>query len=123
MKLIVRWLVNGVSLWIVTRLVPGIHVHDFATALVAALVFGLLNSTLGLFLKVITFPLTILTLGIFLIVINAFMLELASVITRGFEVANWGAAFIGALVLSVVSALLHWLIADKRHGRNTEQLR
>jgi putative membrane protein len=114
MNLLVRWLINAVSLWIVTRIVTGIYAHDFTTALIAALVIGLLNSTLGLFLKVITLPLTILTFGIFLIVINAFMLELAAAFIKGFAVANWGAAFIGALLLSIVSTLLHWLVGDKR---------
>jgi putative membrane protein len=114
MKLLIRWLINAISLWIVTRLVTGIYARNFTTALVAALVIGLLNSTLGLFLKVITFPLTILTFGIFLIVINAFMLELAAAFIKGFAVTSWGAAFIGALLLSIVSTLLHWLVGDKR---------
>jgi putative membrane protein len=114
MKLLIRWLVNAISLWIVTKLVPGIYVYDFATALVAALVFGLLNATLGFFLKIITFPLTIVTFGIFLIVINAIMLELAAALTRGFAVRSLGSAFIGAIVLSVVSAILNWLVGDKR---------
>jgi putative membrane protein len=112
MRLLVRWLVNAVSLWIVTMFVPGIHARNFITALIAALVIGLLNSTLGLFLKVITFPLTILTLGIFLIVINALMLQLAAALIRGFRVDSWVAAFIGALLLSIVSSLLHWMVGD-----------
>lgn len=118
MKLLVRWLVNAVSLWIVTMLVRGIYARNFATTLVAALVIGLLNATLGLFLKVVTFPLTILTFGVFLIVINALMLELAAAFIKGFEVASWGAAFIGALLLSIVSTLLHWLVGDKRSRRD-----
>jgi putative membrane protein len=113
MRLLVRWLINAVSLWIVTRIVPGIYVRDFFTAMVAALVIGLLNATIGIFLKIITFPLTVLTLGIFLIVINALMLELASAIIRGFSVRNLGSAFIGAILLSIVSSLLHWLVSDE----------
>lgn len=118
MKLLIRWLINAISLWIVTRVVTGIYARNFTTTLVAALVIGLLNSTLGLFLKVVTFPLTILTLGIFLIVINAFMLEIAGTFIKGFEVTSWGAAFIGALLLSIVSTLLHWMVGDKRHRRD-----
>lgn len=118
MKLLVRWLVNAISLWIVTQIVPGVHARNFTTALVAALVIGLLNATLGLFLKILTFPLTILTLGIFLIVINALMLELAAAVIKGFEVTTWSAAFIGALLLSIVSTLLHWLVGDKRRRRD-----
>lgn len=118
MKLLIRWFVNAISLWIVTQVVPGIYARNFTTALIAALVIGLLNSTLGLFLKVITFPLTILTFGIFLIVINAFMLEVAAAFIKGFGIADWRAAFIGALLLSIVSAILHWMVGDKRSRRD-----
>ena len=67
-----------------------------------------MNATLGLVLKVLTFPLTIVTFGLFLIVINAIMLKMAAAITPGFEVRTWKAAFIGAILLSidlVISAL------------------
>ncbi len=117
MRLLVRWLINAISLFIVTRVVHGIYARNFTTVLVAALVIGLLNATLGLFLKVVTFPLTILSFGIFLIVINAFMLEIAGSFIKGFDVASWGAAFIGALLLSIVSTVLNWLIGDEKRSR------
>jgi len=118
MKLLIRWLVNAISLWIVTRLDFGISVPNFKAALVAALVIGLVNATLGIFLKVITFPLTILSFGIFLIIINAAMLKLAAwLMPAEFRVSSWGAAIIGAILLSLVSSLLHWLIGDKRQAR------
>lgn len=119
MRLLVRWLVNAVSLWIVTRLDIGVSVPNFKWALVAALVIGLVNATLGIFLKVITFPLTILTFGIFLIIINAAMLKLAAwLLYPDFRVRNWTAAIIGAILLSIVSTLLHWLVGDKRRRSN-----
>lgn len=115
MKLLVRWVINAVSLWIVTRLDIGVGVRNFKYALIAALVIGLVNATLGIFLKVITFPLTILTFGIFLIIINAAMLKLAAwLLYPEFTVRGWGAAIIGAILLSIVSSLLHWLVGDKR---------
>jgi putative membrane protein len=83
-------------------------------ALIAAAVIGLINATLGLLLKVVTFPLTILTLGIFWFVINALMLELASAFVRGFQVRGFVAAFIGAIVLSIVSSVLQWLILPRK---------
>ena len=101
---------------IVSQVVPGLHVNSPLTALIAALVIGLVNATIGLLLKVLTFPLTILTLGLFWFVINALMLELASVLVRGFEVRNFLAAFIGAIVLSVVSSVLHWLVMPGRRA-------
>lgn len=102
------------AVWIVSQVVPGISVSDPLTALIAALVIGLVNATIGLVLKVLTFPLTLLTLGLFWFVINALMLELASVLVRGFVVRGFLAAFIGAIVLSVVSSILHWLVMPSR---------
>ena len=114
MKLLVRWVLSAIALMIVANFVRGIEVRGFGTALVAAVIIGLLNATLGLFLKVVTFPLTILTFGLFLVVINAMMLKLASNVVSGLYVANWTAAFIGALLLSVVSTLLGWAVKDAR---------
>ena len=74
------------SLLIVPYIVPGFELHGFVAALIAAIVFGIVNSTLGLLLKIITFPLTIFTLGLFLIVINAIMLKMAASVTPGFIV-------------------------------------
>ncbi len=99
---------------IVAYVVPGFELHGFVAALIAAVVFGLVNATLGLVLKILTFPLTIVTFGLFLIVINAIMLKMAAAVTPGFIVHTWTAALLGAIVLSLVSAFLHWLIKDNR---------
>jgi putative membrane protein len=85
-----------------------------AAALIAAVVIGLVNATLGLFLKVITFPLAILTLGIFWLVVNALMLELASAVVPGFHVRSFAAAFWGGIVLSIVNMFLKWLVLPAR---------
>ena len=114
MRILLRWLINAVSLLIVAYIVPGFELHGFGAALIAAIIFGIVNSTLGLLLKIITFPLTIFTLGLFLIVINAIMLKMAASVTPGFIVHTWTAALLGAIVLSLVSAFLNWLIKDNR---------
>ncbi|HEX4604886.1 MAG TPA: phage holin family protein [Candidatus Angelobacter sp.] len=114
MKLLVRWLINALSLLIVAHFVPGFSVNGFIAALIAAIVIGFVNSTLGLLLKVLTLPLTIFTFGFFLIVINAIMLKFAASLTPGFVVQTWAAAFIGAILLSLISGFLHWLIRDNR---------
>jgi len=101
-------------LLIVAYIVPGFELHGLGAALIAAIVFGLVNGTLGLLLKILTFPLTIVTFGFFLIVINAIMLKMAASVTPGFVVHTWTAALIGAIVLSLVSTFLHWLIKDNR---------
>jgi len=72
--LILAWLISAVSLLIVGHIIPGFEVQSFGSALIAAVVIGLINASIGLFLKIITIPLSILTFGIFLLVINALML-------------------------------------------------
>jgi putative membrane protein len=115
-KLLLRWLINALSLVIVANFVPGFELHGFGAALIAALIIGFVNSTLGLVLKVLTFPLTIVTFGLFLIVINAIMLKMAAAVTPGFAVHSWSAAFVGALLLSIITAFLHWLVKDTRRA-------
>lgn len=104
--LIVRWLLSALALIIVAYIVPGFRVVNLPSALIAALVIGFLNMTLGLLLKLITLPFAILTLGLFFLVINAVMLMIASKIAPGFEIASFGAAFIGAVVLAVLHMLM-----------------
>lgn len=117
MRLLLHWILTAIAVWIVARVVPGISVSGPTAALIAALVIGLINATLGLLLKILTFPLTLLTLGLFWFVINALMLELAAAFVRGFYVRNFVAAFIGAIVLSVVSSLLQWIFMPSRQAR------
>ena len=114
MRLILNWLLSALAVWIVSRVVPGIYVNGPMAALIAALAIGLINATIGFVLKILTFPLTILTLGLFWFVINALMLKLASALVPGFEVRGFFAAFVGAIVLSIVSSVLHWLLMPSR---------
>ena len=110
MYLLVSWFVNALSLMIVAHVISGFHVGSFGAALIAALVIGLINSTLGLLLKILTLPLTIVTFGLFLFVINALILRMVSGLVSGFSVDSFGAAFIGAIVLAVVSTVLRHLV-------------
>lgn len=114
MKWLARWIVNALALLVISRLISDFHVRGFVDALIAAVIIGFVNSTLGLILKVLTFPFTILTFGLFLIVINAVMLKMAASIAPGFEVSTWKAAFIGAILLSLITSFLHWLLKDDR---------
>ncbi len=110
MRLLLNWLLSAVALFVVSWLIPGVQVQDFKAALIAALVIGLINATLGLLLKLITLPLTILTLGVFWWVINAFMLMLASsLLSPGFHVDGFLWAFLGAIVLSLVNMIFRSL--------------
>ena len=113
MRVLVHWILMAVAVWIVARVVPGISVSGPVAALIAALVIGLVNATIGLLLKIITFPLAILTFGLFWFVINALMLELAAALVPGFHVRDFKAALLGAILLSIVSSLLMWLLMPK----------
>ncbi len=106
LSLLVQWVLYAVALLIVSRIVPGFTVVGLWPALIAALVIGLLNATFGFFLKVITFPLSIITLGVFLLVINGLMILLASSIVRGFHVRGFIPAFWGAVVLALLGMVI-----------------
>jgi putative membrane protein len=101
----------------VAQVVPGIHVNGAVAALIAALAIGFINATIGAVLKIITFPLTVVTLGVFWFVINAVMLELASALVPGFQVRGFVAAFIGAIVLSLVNLVLKAIVMPSKDQR------
>jgi putative membrane protein len=106
LHLLLKWILGALALLAVTYLVPGFRVVSLPSALVAVLVIGFLNMTLGLILKVVTFPFAILTLGLLFLVINALILMLASKISPGFQISSFGAAFVGAVVLAVVHVVI-----------------
>jgi putative membrane protein len=115
LRTLINWLLSALAVWVVAQFVHGFHVQGAKAALIAALVIGLVNATLGAFLKVITLPLTVLTLGIFWLVINALMLELASwILSPSFHVDGFAAAFWGAIVLSLVNMLFRWMAGTNR---------
>ncbi len=114
MRLLLNWLLSAVALLVVARVVPGFVIAGIGAALLAAAVIGLVNATLGLVLKIVTFPLTVLTLGIFWFVINALMLELAATLVPGFYVRGFGSALLGAIVLSLVNLLFRALVRKER---------
>jgi putative membrane protein len=118
MRMLLHWVLSALAVWIMSRVVPGIHVSGPVAALIAALVIGFINATIGLVLKILTFPLTLLTLGLFWLVINALMLELASaLLAPGFQVRGFFAAFVGAIVLSLVNLLLKAIVMPSNSGR------
>jgi putative membrane protein len=105
-KLLLNWLLSTLALLLVSRIVPGFLINSFGTALLASVVVGFVNATLGFLLKIITFPITIVTIGLFWFVINALMLKLAAAVVPGFTINGFLPAFIGAIVLSVINLLL-----------------
>jgi putative membrane protein len=106
LRLLVQWFLSAIALLVVSNFVRGFNVDGFGPALVAALVIGLLNATVGFFLKVVTFPISILTLGLFLLVINGMMIMVASNLVNGFHVRGFVPAFWGAVVLALLGMLI-----------------
>jgi putative membrane protein len=117
MRMLLNWVLSALAVWIVSRIVPGIYVDGVFSALVAALAIGFINATVGVVLKILTFPLTLVTLGLFWLVINALMLKFASALVPGFQVRGFFAAFVGAIVLSLVNMVLKWLVAPGKEAR------
>ena len=108
--LVLTWVLTALAFLGIAHLVTGFRVAGFGTALLAAAVFGLVNSTLGVLLKLLTLPLTLITFGLFLIVINALILRLASALVPGFDVTGFGPALLGAILLAAVNTVLRHLI-------------
>ena len=120
MKLILRVLVNALALGAAAYLVPGIRAGGVESVLLIALVFGVLNALVRPFLKLLSCPLLVLTLGLFTLVLNAVMLMLTAWFGQklgiDFRVDGFWPAFLGALVVSIVSVVLSWVLIDEKKG-------
>ena len=110
MRLLLVWLINAVALMAVAYLLPGIAVADFVTALVAALVLGLVNAVIRPILILLTLPVTLLTLGLFIFVINGLMFWFVGSFVSGFMVAGFWPGIFGAIGYSIVSWALTALL-------------
>jgi putative membrane protein len=103
-------LVNAIALVVVAYLLPGVHVASLPAAIVAALILGVVNAVVRPLLILLTLPVVLLTLGLFTLVINAITFYLVAHLGLGFSVDGFGSAFLGALVLSIVSFVLSSLV-------------
>src|SRR5512133_2127383 len=103
MKILLQWLISSLALLAVPYIVPGVHVANFYTALIAAVVIALINLTIRPILIVLTLPITILTLGLFTLVINAWMFWFVSSFIKGFTVSGFWSALLGSLVFWMIS--------------------
>lgn len=106
---ILRWFINAVLLIIITYLVPGVEITSFFTALVVALVLGLVNAVIRPLIIILTLPINILTLGLFTLIINALMFWLVSDIVKGFTITNFWSAFFAALIFAIFSMFLSFM--------------
>lgn len=107
---LLHWIVSALALLATAYMVPGFKVSGFVAALIAAVVVGIGNAILWPLLAFLTLPLTILTFGLFLFVVNGIVIKICAAIVPGFEVTTWTAAIIGAIVLTIFSAVFRWFI-------------
>ena len=105
-KLLLIILINTVALFLVSNIVHGITIEKWQTLIVSAIVLSFINIFLKPVIKFVTLPINILSLGIFTLFINAFLLYFVEKVVKGFYIANFSSAFIGALLLSLIYMLL-----------------
>jgi putative membrane protein len=115
MRWLLHWIVNAVVLLIVSHFVQGFNISGFASAMFAVVIIGIVNATLGLFLKFMTFPLSLLTLGLFVFIIDAIVLWFSSKLVPGFTVTGFMPCLIAAFVMALIQMLLGFFGAEKKN--------
>ena len=114
MKLLLRLLVTAALVLLLANLLSGVHVASFATAVIVAVVLGLLNVFIKPILVLFTLPVTIVTLGLFLLVINALMIIFCTYIVGGFAVDSFLTALIFSVILSVLQSITYKILGDDK---------
>lgn len=114
MRLLFRWLVNAAALFLTAQVVKDFNIDNFLAAIVAAMVLGIINAIIRPIVIFLTLPINILTLGLFTLFINAVMLWVVSASVEGFEIKGFFAAFVGSLILTIISSVLSFIIKDKK---------
>ena len=112
-RFLTKWIINSLAILIVTYIVKGIQVASPLTAIVVALVLGIINAFLRPFIMLITLPINIFTLGIFTFFINGFLFYLVSKIVKGFAISGFWPAFFGSLLFSAISLFLSLMVIKK----------
>jgi putative membrane protein len=113
LNLVAAWIVNALALLALPYVVPSIQIAGFGTALLVAVVLGLINTLLRPLLILLTLPATLLTLGLFIFVINALLFQLAGYLVDGFNVGGFWPALLGSLAYSLISWLLSAILLRK----------
>lgn len=123
-KFILRWAINAIALYLAVLILPGIDLASAPSSIIwLALIFGFVNALVRPLISILTCPLIILTLGLFTLVINTFMFWLTSIIGQSFGIALtisdpvWWNAFLGGLVVSIVSVVMTLILKDELKGK------
>ena len=112
-EILAKWIVSAITIVLVAKLVPGFRVDSFTTALIVALVLGLINAFIKPVILILTLPINILTLGLFTFVINALLLILVSKFIQGFAISGFVPALIGAILIWLISLVIHLVFPSK----------
>ncbi len=118
MKIILKMLLTALAVVILAEILPGIHVDGYTSAIIVAVVLGLLRIFVRPLLILFTLPITILTLGLFLFVINAMIILLADKLIDGFAVSGFGFALLFSLLLSFFQSILYSFLKEKKQKRS-----
>ncbi len=113
MEILINWIVSAMVVFSIAYIMPGVHVVDFTTSLVVALILGIINAFLKPVLIILTLPINILTLGLFTFVLNALLILLVANIVPGFKVDSFLWAFVFGIVLSVANTFVNALLPKK----------
>ena len=117
MGFLLRVLLNGLAIFAAAWLVPGVYLAGAVPAVIAGLILGLVNALVRPILILLTLPFTLITLGLFLLVVNTICLALTAALVPGFEISGFFAAFLGALIVTIVSWILSGLTKDNERRR------
>lgn len=113
-KFLVRLVFAALGLWVASQIVPGVHVSNTGTLIVAALLLGIVNAIVRPVVFILTLPITVLTLGLFLLVVNAAMIGLVAMLLGGFRVDGLGPGILAAIVTGVISWIGGMVLRDDR---------
>lgn len=112
---LLRFIVTGIAVVVAAQIIPGVAIDSLAAGVVGVLVLAILNAVVRPLLYVLSAPFIVVTLGLFMIVINAFLLNVVSVLVKGFHVAGFWPAVGGAVLISLVSVVANMVVADRGH--------
>ncbi len=107
--LILHFLLLGAVIFMLAELLPGVHVEGYGTALVVAIVYGLINVTLGSVLMILSLPFMIITIGLFKVIINTALLWITDHLIDDFEIEDIGTTFVAAVVITIADSVLSWV--------------
>ncbi|OON60037.1 hypothetical protein B0920_22500 [Massilia sp. KIM] len=118
MRLLITWLINAVALMVLPYLMHSVSVSNFTTAIIAALILGLVNTLIRPLLVLLTLPVTLVSMGLFILVINAFLFWMVAYFIEGFEVDGFWSAFLAAILYSIISWALSTLLLKDNDGNS-----